>query len=258
MQLDFISYGQAAKSEQFNLFADDLKAASKPKATIIYSKAEKFFQSLDRDTIEKYKTYWASVTPSNDSERFQRFLFALMSVRTSWENNIRGYQAIKNWIEWFNSPDKLKSRLIESGVGLFNNRTRFVDAFSKQFWMDIKKFNKLSSESWREYRNRLEKDILGLGLAKTSFALEMIAPNDCEVFCADTHLFQLYGLDQSRDSAHYEAIESHWVSMSKMYNCPSYIARCIWWDANQQKQDSRYWSWTLETDSSHTPTFAAP
>jgi len=27
---------------------------------------------------------------------------------------------------------------------------------------------------------------------------------------------------------------------------PSYIARCVYWDALQDKEDSRYWSYVLE------------
>jgi|GEM_PF-1070333 len=248
IQLDFISIAPTilSTSEQFDLWNLGMDSKNKVRAAVKYDKVDKFFNSLNSEVIKIYKNYWQSITPVSDSEKFQRWLFAFMSVHTSWESNIKGYQAIKDWTQWFNMPDKLKASLEQSRVGLHNNRTRFVDTFSKQFWSDSKKFNKLSNESWNEYRNRLEKNILGLGLAKTSFGLEMIYPNECEVTCMDTHLFQLYGLDQSRDSAQYEIIEKHWVSMCKAWNVSSYVARCIWWDVNQGKADSRYWSYVLE------------
>ena len=245
MQLDFLGHTAPRSLSQAMLFGDDFKPL-KSRATPDYAKANAFFQSLTKVEIERESNYWASVTPSNDSERFQRFLFAFMSVHTSWESNINGYQAIKDWTKWFNAPDALKTLLEGSRVGLHNQRTRFVEAFSKQFWTGIKNFNKLPSESWTDYRNRLEKQILGLGTAKTSFAIEMLYPLECQVVCMDTHLFQLYSLNQSRDSAQYETIERHWVSMTKMWNVPSYIARCVWWDRNQNKTDSRYWSYVLE------------
>jgi len=246
MQLDFISLAPNKITEQFDLWNLEMSSKSKNKATIHYDKVEKFFNSLDSNEINTYKTYWQSVKPKNSHEIFQRYLFAFMSVHTSWESNINGYQSIKDWTQWFNLPDVLKQKLQDSRVGLHNNRTRFVDKFSKQFWGDVNLFNKKDNESWVSFRNRLEKQILGLGLAKTSFALEMVYPNECEVTCMDTHLFQLYGLDQTRDSAHYETIEKHWISMCKMWNVPSYVARCIWWDKNQNKTDSRYWSYVLE------------
>jgi hypothetical protein len=247
-QLDFISIAPSISpvSEQFDLWNLKMDSKNKIRANISYNKVEKFFNSLDSEVIKNYKNYWQSVAPVTDSEKFQRWLFAFMSVHTSWESNLRGYQAIKDWTGWFNHPDKLKALLEQSRVGLHNRRTRFVDTFSKQFWSNSLKFNKLSSESWATYHNRLEKMILGLGMAKTSFGLEMIYPNECEVTCMDTHLFQLYGLDQTRDSAHYEAIEQHWISMCKAWSVPSYVARCIWWDKNQNKTDSRYWSYVLE------------
>jgi hypothetical protein len=245
MQLDFLGNTTPRTLAQASLF-DDVGKATKLRATPDYAKANAYFQSITKAEIEREAKYWASITPINDSEKFQRYLFAFMSVHTSWESNIKGYQAIKDWTAWFNSPDKLKTLLEGSKVGLHNQRTRFVETFSKSFWTGLKKFNKLSSESWTQYRNRLEKDILGLGIAKTSFALEMIHPLECQVTCMDTHLFQLYGLDQSRDKAQYEAIEAHWIQMCKLWNVPSYIARCIWWDRNQNQADSRYWSYVLE------------
>jgi thermostable 8-oxoguanine DNA glycosylase len=248
MQLDFISIAPTTSliSEQFDLWNLEMDSKNKVRAKIKYDKVDKFFNSLNSQVIKNYKNYWQSISPTNDVEKFQRYLFAFCSVHTSWKSNLVGYEAIKDWTQWFNKPEVLKEKLEQSKVGLFNNRTKYIDGFSKLFWSDIKKFNKLSFESWAAYRNRLEKSILGLGLAKTSFALEMIYPNECEVTCMDTHLFQLYGLDQTRDSAHYEAIETHWISMCKVWNVPSYIARCIWWDINQNKTDSRYWSYVLE------------
>ena len=62
----------------------------------------------------------------------------------------------------------------------------------------------------------------------------------------DTHLFQAYGLDQSKDATRYKEIENYWLDMCSMWNVPSYIARCILWDRKQGEFDSRYWSYVLE------------
>ena len=230
---------------QLSLFSDDGKS---PKARHApdFTKANAFFQNLNPQEIADYTSYWAGLVPSNDAEKFQRYLFSFMSVHSTWESNVKGYQAIRNWTEWFNTPETLKTLLMGCGVGLYNQRLAFIQTFSKHFWTGLKKFNKLSGESWIQYRDRLESQIEGLGKAKTSFALEMLHPLDGEVVCMDTHLFQLYGLEQKRDKAQYEAIETHWVTMSKMWNVAPFIARCIWWDKNQDKTDSRYWSQALE------------
>lgn len=247
MQLDFYSLGQAAKSEQFNLFAEDLKAASKPKATVIYHKAENFFSTLNPNEVQNYKTYWQSIAPTNDVERFQRWLFAFLSVHSTWSSNVAGYNALKDWTSWFNQWDVLEKKLTESRVGLNKNRHRFLKAFALDFWSNPSEFTKAKNETWQQCRDRLEKRILGLGFAKVSFALEMIYPNEAQVACMDVHLYRAYGLDQSRDSSLGRTIESHFVQMSKLWNCPPAIARAILWDRKQNKTDSRYWSYVLES-----------
>ena len=127
-----------------------------------------------------------------------------------------------------------------------NNRARYISQFAQEFWKNGEFYEKGDSETWTEYRNRLEEKTLGLGPAKTSFSLEMCFPTEAHVTCLDTHLFQVYGLDQSRDLRRYEEIEAHWLDMSRMWNVPAYVARCIYWDEKQRKEDSRYWSYVLE------------
>lgn len=245
MQLDFLGSTAPRVLIQPSLF-DDAGKATKSQYAPDFTKANAFFQNLNPQEIADYTSYWAGLVPSNDVEKFQRFLFSFMSVHSTWESNVKGYLAIRNWPEWFNAPDKLKTLLMGCGAGLYNQRLGFLETFSKGYWTGLKKFNKLSTESWVNYRNRLESEIEGLGTAKTSFALEMLHPIDCQVVCMDTHLFQLYGLEQKRDKRHYQTIENHWVTMSKMWNVAPFVARCLWWDKNQNKTDSRYWSHALE------------
>lgn len=245
MQLDYI--GKIRTPEIFSQV--ELWTNSKPtkiKSKINYSNVESFFYSICSEAISSEKAYWESITPKSDSEKFKRWLFAFMSVHTSYASNLNGYKAIQSWIEWFNRPEVLKEKLIESRVGLHNLRTRFVSDFSKAFWSSPETFDKQDVETWAGYRNRLEQYILGLGMAKVSFAIEMIYPNQAEVACLDTHLFQAYDLNQTKDHYQYREIEKHWTEMCKMWSVPNYIARCIYWNKKQGKTDSRYWSSVLE------------
>jgi thermostable 8-oxoguanine DNA glycosylase len=171
-----------------------------------------------------------------------------MSVHTSWRSNISGYLAIHNWWEWLNNNEELERRIVSSGAGLHKNRTKFISTFAKDFWANIEVFQKNDEETWVEFRNKLVERVLGLGMAKVSFSIEMVYPNEADVTCLDTHLFQVYGLDQTKDSKQYEAMERHWVEMCKMWNVSPYVARCIWWDKNQGYEDSRYWSFVLEKE----------
>jgi thermostable 8-oxoguanine DNA glycosylase len=213
---------------------------------MITKQVDEFFDSIEDNEIKFQFDYWKKLKPINDSERFQRFLFAFMSVHTSWESNIRGYNLIKDWWTWMNQWDNLKEKLIESRVGLHNNRLRFISEFTLKFWSNPSNFDRGLNENWNGFRNRIVKEITGLGLAKSSFAIEMIYPDEAEVVCLDTHLFQAYGLDQTKHRKMYDNLESHWVKNSVKKDLPPYIARCIYWDRKQEKQDSRYWSHVLE------------
>ena len=73
-----------------------------------------------------------------------------------------------------------------------NNRTDYIGLFNDTFWDSPSDFIARSSgEGWSEWRDRLAKKILGLGKAKTSFAIEMLYPTEAKVVCMDTHLFQI-------------------------------------------------------------------
>jgi thermostable 8-oxoguanine DNA glycosylase len=244
-QLDFIGSPKVEREpEQFNLW-DSRGKPTKVKKDINFSPVENLFNGLDTAEVQTYKTYWDSVAPRNDTEIFQRYLFAFMSVHTTWEANVKGYEAIKDWTNWFKNDEKLMELIKGSRVGLHNNRVRFISRFAQKFWQDPEWY-KYDGGNWQTFRNRLVKNILGLGIAKVSFSLEMIYPNTAKVTCMDTHLFQAYGLDQSKDANRYSTIENHWLDMCSMWQVPSYIARCILWDRKQNEPDSRYWSYVLE------------
>lgn len=207
---------------------------------------EKHFHELDKNIVNEYTTYWESLIPKNDSEIFQRWLFAFMSVHTSWKMNMLGYNAIKNWWLWLNKWDDLHKLIENSRVGIHNLRTKYISEFSHKFWESPESYKKTATESWENYRDRLKTLTLGLGPAKTSFAIEMCYPTSAKLVCLDTHMFKAYGLDQVKDVRQYNKIERHWVDMCIMWRVPSYIARCIYWDSRQGYTDSRYWSSVFE------------
>ena len=58
--------------------------------------ADSFVASLDKDEVAKYTEYWQSIQPKNHADYFRRWLFSLMSVHTTWESNVRGYNFLKD------------------------------------------------------------------------------------------------------------------------------------------------------------------
>jgi hypothetical protein len=231
---------------QLELWDVGYKNAATNPETWRSSTIERFFSELDYSIVPAYEAYWNSIAPKNDSEILQRWLFAFMSVHTSWKANIVGYQAIKNWWCWLNKWDSLLEAIQGSRVGMHNIRVKYIAEFAYKFWENPGRYKKTADETWVAFRNRLKHATLGLGPAKTSFALEMCYPTEAKLACLDTHMFQAYGLDQVKDAKQYDKIEMHWVDMCTMWRIPPYVARCIYWDLKQGYPDSRYWSSVLE------------
>jgi thermostable 8-oxoguanine DNA glycosylase len=216
------------------------------------SKADIFFSTFPRDKILAYKQYWESVRPQNIEDIFRRYLFAYCSVHTTWKGNCAGYNAIKNFNDWIDNEEVLKDKLHKSGVGLHNNRTKYIWDFATKFWANPKDFYFTAKKGHVKKRDAIVNKISGIGLAKVSFALEMIHPNEARVLCGDVHQLRLYDMEtlkynKSKSGTNlYKKMESHWMINCGKHKIPSYIARSIYWDALQKKEDSRYWSFVLE------------
>ena len=223
-----------------------------PKIELNKTKADIFFETFPRDKVVKYKEYWESVRPQNNDDIFRRYLFSYCSVHTTWQGNIKGYNAIKNFNEWIDDKDALREKLHKSGVGLHNNRTNYIWDFSTKFWDNPKDFYFTTKKYHVKKRDSIVSKISGIGMAKVSFALEMIHPNEARALCLDVHMLRLYGMEHLKynksksgiDS--YKKAERHWMVNCGKMRVPSYIARSIYWDKLQNKEDSRYWSFALE------------
>jgi thermostable 8-oxoguanine DNA glycosylase len=226
-------------------------ANAKEPITMTTSKADEFFKNFPRDKVVAYKDYWESIRPNNNDEIFRRYLFAYMSVHTTWKSNVAGYNAIKNFSEWLDDKELLREKIKNSGCGLYNNRTRFIWDFKDKFWANPKNFYLTTKKYHVKKRDQIVNSISGLGTAKVSFALEQSHPNECRVFCGDTHMLELYGMKtltyQSKKGLDmYKKMERHWSVNCGKIGVPAYIARSIFWDAKQNKTDSRYWAYVFE------------
>lgn len=209
------------------------------------------FESITRQDIEDYTKYWQSVTPMTEADIFRRWLFAYMSIRNTWEGNLRGYNAIKDFEQWKDNKSTLDQILSDAKCGFHNKRTEFIWHFKELYFNDPSEFKKSDDESWETFRNRLVKVCKGIGVTKVSFTLEMCYPNSAEVTCFDTHMLRLYQApslkwDNEKGYNVYRNIEQDWVNRSKNIGASPYVARCFFWDRNQNQQDSRYWSYVLE------------
>lgn len=238
-----------------NTLGENMSETVQIKEPIVMSttKADEFFKNFPKDKVVSYKEYWDSIRPNNHDEIFRRYLFAYMSVHTTWKSNVAGYNAIKNFSEWLDNKELLREKIKNSGCGLYNNRTKFIWDFKDKFWANPKNFYLTTKKYHVKKRDQIVNNISGLGTAKVSFALEQSHPNECRVFCGDTHMLELYGMKtltyQSKKGLDlYKKMERHWSVNCGKIGVPAYIARSIFWDAKQNKTDSRYWSYVFEEE----------
>lgn len=217
------------------------------------------FRTMSAEQLLAYYRYWSQLTVKDEKQYFQRFLFAFCSVHTGWKSNVRGYQAIQDYHPDTWTGDDLRSALVSSGVGMHNNRAKYIYEFGHKFWADPKTWMPPPGEPLFYVRNRLERGIKGLGLAKTSFALELAYPvaRTLDIACLDVHMLRLYGLKQRKNDISYKEAEADWVGRSSAIGLAPYITRMVYWDQLQKQTSSRYWSYCLEDYDQQTADEAA-
>ncbi len=203
-------------------------------------------QAIPQTLIDEYSNYWDNIAPVTDEEYYNRWVFAFLSVHTSWSSNVKGYLSLAE----AKYPDKetLYKLIQESGVGLSPMRTKGIWKFKESFERDPSFWKKRTDETWVQFRDRTADEAHGIALAKTAFAIEMCYPTTCEVVCLDTHMLQLYKAktETTPSPSKYKTLEQHWINACKSRNIPPFIARNIFWDKVQKQSNSTYWSHVFE------------
>ncbi len=211
---------------------------------------DRFFANLKFGAVHSEQEYWTNLIPQDDAEMFARWVFAIMSVHTTWESNVRGYEIAMSDLSWTLSKDKLKQMIVKAKVGLYERRERGLWDLVTKFRENPDQFKKQDDETWQECRNRLIGTIYGLGNAKTTYAIALSNPTDSQLCCLDVHLLRFMGHDLSNGHASslkvYEEMENEWLARCNKYGISPNVAREMYWNKVQGRRNSRYWSYCLE------------
>ena len=192
-----------------------------------------------------YKEYFKKIKPKTVIDIYNRFLFAFCSVHTTWERNVIGYNMLKGI--YHTDINSIKPIIKKAGLGLTNHRSEFIKEFTEKFKENPKFYTKRRAETWEQYADRLQKDIKGLGFAKTRFAIELLYPESAKVCCVDTHIIQWAKKNPNKmNKTLYTKIEQGWFNHSKKQGLHPIEARWKWWDNKQGYDNPRYWSECLE------------
>lgn len=204
---------------------------------------ESFFASVDKNDTDRYIQDWQTITPRNDREHINRYRFAYCTVHTSWANSVDQYNAIKrtNADTTYNS---LLRMLKNSQGGMYQIKATGIDHL-QSLWTNNRQLFNPQPDNWQTWRTKLSNNLKKLGLAKTSFAIEMIRPLDAQIICIDRHMFKAFGwenVDQACSYDQYKYYEDYWNELSNHYDIPPVISRNMFWDQIQQQPDSMYWA----------------
>ena len=222
----------------------------KAKAVAKVSQLKKVYSFFDNLTLKLVKTetdYWDNLTVTSDAERFNRWVFAIMSVHTTWESNVRGYNVAMKDLSWTIDKNRLEEMVVEARVGMYERRNKGLWQLAQKFRENPDQFKKQDDETWQECRDRLIGEIFGLGIAKTTFALNLSFPMEAEVCCLDIHLLRFLGyVGESPSFSDYRKLENEWLERCEKYGVSASVSREIYWNKVQNRRNSRYWSYCLE------------
>jgi len=210
---------------------------------------DRFMSTISSEKVKFEQEYWETVKPKTNTERFLRGVFAILSVNADWESNCKAYNNLKS-MDWIFDLDSLRKRVLEGGVGLTDMRTKAVWQLLQKFHENNDIFVKKDDESWGAFRDRIMKSCFGLGKAKSSFFVEMMYPNEAQVVCLDVHILRLMNLNASANrhisNKDYENAEKYFLDNCETRGFSPYAVRCVYWNNNQRRKNSRYWSKVFE------------
>lgn len=198
--------------------------------------------SLTRD---KYHAY-ASAIDVGDSERatYWRITFAILSVHSPIEATFEAYKTLRLWRARFQrmpSQGKL-NMLLRTSYGSDGSITQYCyqkAMYLREFdakWLENRGQFLRNADSESVWRDRLVKNVKGLGLAKASFAVALAAPATSDVCCIDTHMFQLFAGKVPTTSIPrkmYLAIEEQIRAYGREFGLSTFAAQWCLWDAKR-------------------------
>lgn len=213
------------------------------------AQARSVLSELDPSSVAKYEAYLDTITPQDDWEIAKRWIFAFCSIHTTWESNVRGFEAVSA-LGPDARADAISDALEGARTGLHRGKGVAIGHFLHKWRRDPAAFRFDTLRTAKAKRDALASTLHGIGLAKTSFACELISPA-ARVTCLDVHTLRWVTGDTSTNGklgvAQYRAIELQWQAAAREFGYSPTAARHAVWDKVQGKPDMRYWSYVLES-----------
>jgi thermostable 8-oxoguanine DNA glycosylase len=179
-----------------------------------------------KDNKEKYRQFASNISPdlSDPWQIWDRIAFSILSANCSFEQAVRALAY----------ATKCKGNCESEVLIKFGMVPRKAEYLNKlPIGAEIFRLLKSDSEDWNQYRLRLKSEVLGLGLAKSSFTACLLYPLTADLGCIDTHICKVYlGVQAFTQLGikNYLLVESKIRAIAKRAGINTFLAQWLIWD----------------------------
>lgn len=157
---------------------------------------------------------------------FSRIAFAILSANCPFDDSVRALSVVLKKIR---QGEKVKA----SDIAFYKQVPAKAKYCNRLALMEQKTLLRQPGETWHEYRMRLKRTVLGLGLAKASFAACLLYPLEADLACIDTWMQKVFlgnaGF-KSLSVTDYLYVEGKVRTYANVFNCSTFLAQWMIWD----------------------------
>jgi len=180
------------------------------------------------ENLEEYRVSAAFITPSLDDKVaiFSRVAFAILSANTTFDSAVKALDFVLQHKGKVTDRDMIVRGMVPA-------KGKYCNKLWAKVKSDPTQFRKSEAESWHDYRIRLQKDIMGLGLTKASFAACLLYPNEADLACVDTWIQKVFLGNQSFKTLglqKYLEVEGYVRKYAQKFGCSTFLSQWMIWD----------------------------
>ena len=182
---------------------------------------------------------WAAIIEpvGDDQSIYDRYLFAFLSINTPFEHTCSAFLRMRGRY-WLDASEAEASIRQSPLVQYAPTKAKDIVAFTHRFLAHPESWRIRQGETAGQARDRL--NVQGLGMAKLSFALCLLAPTVADVACCDRHI-QRWATGQIRNTLPvkvYAQIESSIVQIGQRYGVSAFVAQWTIWDWQRGREET--------------------
>ena len=172
-----------------------------------------------------YHDFALKITPDLDDpwQIWDRIAFAILSANSGFSQSVRAL-AYATQCKGNAEPEVLVKFGMVPRKAEYLNKLPLGSAI-----FDLLK----TDETWNQYRLRLQRSVLGLGLAKASFAACLLYPLEADLGCVDTHICKIYlrvSTFKQLNLKAYRTVEANIRVIAKRAQINTFLAQWLIWD----------------------------